>query len=411
MAEDQAIRLWGRTFRALRHRNFRLFWTGQLVSLVGTWMQSIAQGWLVLRLTDSAWLLGLVSAAGSLPILFLSLPGGVAADRVDKRRLLLVTQATSMALALTLALLTATGWVRVWHIMVLAFGLGVVNAFDVPGRQSFVIELVGPDDLLNAIALNSSIFNGARIAGPALAGILIGLVGEAGCFLFNCLSYLAVLASLLLMELPPRNPPLTAESAWTRLVEGLRYLVAEPILLVLEGLIGLYSVFALSYVVLMPIFARDILRTDSRGFGLLMAATGVGALAGALTLASLGDFRRRGRLVMAGALALPAFLLAFSFSRSFHLSLALLVGAGWAMITHAATTNTLIQARVPDRLRGRVMSVYALMFLGMSPLGALQAGAVANALGAPAAVRIGVLLSGGAALTLFWRLPQLRRLQ
>jgi len=400
-----------RTFTALRHRNYRLFWSGQMISLIGTWMQSLAQSWLVYRLTNSPLMLGLVGFATALPILLFSLVGGVVADRVNKRSLIVATQTAAMLQAFLLAFLVGTDLVQVWHVVLLAFTLGVINAFDTPARQSFVIEMVGREDLMNAIALNSSVFNGARVVGPAVAGLLVGWVGEASAFFLNGASFLAVIAGLLMMRLPPSPRAARAESPWENLVAGLTYLRRHRVLLGLMGLVGMASIFGMPYTTLMPVFARDILQVGAAGQGFLMTATGLGALIGALTLASLGDFKRKGQLVTAGNFLFPAMLFFFALSTWFPSSALFLLGVGWAMVTQNATTNTLIQTSVPDQMRGRVMSVYTLAFMGMMPLGSLQAGAVANAFGAPFAVEFGAIIAAAFALFVFCRVPEIRQLE
>lgn len=379
------------------------------MSLIGTWMQSVAQGWLVLTLTDSAFLLGLVGAIGSLPILFLALPGGVAADRFDKRRLLIATQSTAMVLALTLAALTHFQLVRIWQVVVLAAVSGSVFAFDAPSRQAFTIELVGKDDLLNAIALNSAIFNAARILGPALAGVLIGFIGMAGCFFINGLSFLAVIAGLWLIkrEKPKANP---RSSAWREMREGLLYAWSRPIIRLLVTIVAVFSIFGMPYTMLMPIFARDILGVGARGLGFLMTANGVGALAGALGLATLGKSQARGRLVLAAGIVFSLALAAFSLSRSFFLSLVLLPLVGWAMVSQTATINTLLQTAVPDGLRGRVMSLFTFVFMGMMPFGSLLAGAAAQRFGAPAALQAGAAVCLLTVSLVCWRRRELLKL-
>jgi len=398
-----------RTFTALRHRNYRLFWSGQLISLIGTWMQTVGQRWLVLMITNSAFALGLVSTVTMLPVLLLSLVGGVVADRVDKRRLILVTQACSMALAFTLAILATTKVVQYWHILMLAAMLGTVNAFDTPTRQSFVVEMTGKEDLANAIGLNSAMFNTARMLGPAVAGLLIAAVGVAGCFWLNGVSYLAVIGGLALMR-GLRVPERQVEgSPLKNLAEGIRYLWSHRPVMMLILNIAVSSIFGFPYLVLMPVFAKQVLGGGPATYGTLLSAVGVGALAGALTTATLGKQARRGSRILMGSVLFAAFLFAFSFSRSYWLSMGLLVATGFAMVTQNITTNSLIQAVVPDFLRGRIMSVYVLMFLGMVPIGDLQAGSVAQVLGAPWAVRIGAVVCGLFALFL-WRIPEVRKL-
>jgi len=381
-----------KTFTALRHRNFQLFFIGQSVSLIGTWMHSLAQGWLVLKLTDSAFYLSLVQAMGSLPILFFSLISGVVADRVDKRNLLLVTQCLSMVLALSLAVLVSMDVVRVWHVMVVAGLLGVVNTFDVPGRQSFLVDMVGKEDLMNGIALNSAVFNGARIVGPAIAGILIGVVGLSACFYVNAASYLAIIACLLMMRFGPRPERRESHPMLKELREGLSYVRHAPSVSSFIFMVAITSLFSIPYIALMPVFARDILGVGAKGLGVMMGSAGAGALMGALTLASTGGFRRKGLTTLVSATASALALLAFSFSRNPLLSDALLVVVGWGMITQLATVNTLIQTDVPDELRGRVMSLYTLVFLGFIPVGNLMVGAMAHYLGTPYAVAIGACI-------------------
>ncbi len=391
----------GLAFASLRHRNFRLFWTGQMVSLIGTWMQSVAQGWLVLTLTDSAFLLGLVGAIGSLPVLFLALPGGVAADRFDKRRLLIFTQSTAMALALILAALTHYGLVRIWQVVLLAALSGSVFAFDAPSRQAFTIELVGKEDLLNAIALNSAVFNAARILGPALAGVLIGFIGMAGCFFLNGLSFLAVIFGLWLIS-GKRTAPKTSGSAWREMREGLSYSWSHPVIRPLVTIVAVFSIFGMPYAMLMPVFARDILAVGPRGLGFLMTANGVGALAGSLGLAAFNRPKGRGRLVLSAGLVFSLAVAAFSLSRSFTLSLALLPLVGWSMVSQTATINTLLQTTVPDGLRGRVMSLFTFVFMGMMPFGSLLAGSLAQRFGAPAALKAGAAICLGTVSLIFW---------
>ena len=397
-----------RVTRALRHSNYRLFFFGQLVSLVGTWMQQVAEAWLVYRLTGSAALLGVAGFASQIPVFLLATIGGTVADRSNRHRILVITQTTSMVLPLILAALVFTGHVRVWHVFTLAATLGVVNAFDVPARQSFVVEMVGKDDLVNAIALNSSIVNGARTVGPAVAGVLLAALGEGWCFLLNGLSYIAVITGLLLMKMParagaPRPPASLADS-----VEGFRYIRRTTPVRDLLLLVGLLSFAGMSYSVLMPIFADSILRGGPRGLGLLMASAGLGSLCGALTIASRSSTRGLGRIVAVSALVFGVSLALFALSRAFWLSAALLLVVGMSMITQAASTNTLIQSMVPDALRGRVMAVYAMMFMGMSPIGALVQGTLAERIGAPYTLVMGGCICVAGAIVFNIRLPALR---
>ncbi|MCX7791456.1 MAG: MFS transporter [Chloroflexaceae bacterium] len=380
-------------FRALRHRNYRLFFIGQLISLTGTWMQSVAQGWLVLRLSNSPAMLGLVAAASSLPVLLLSLPAGTLADRVSKRRLLLISQVVAMVLAIVLAGLTLTERIEVWHVVALAALLGTVTAFEGPARQAFTVEMVGREDLLNAIALNSSIFNAARTVGPAVAGVVVALIGEGPAFALNAASFIFVIASLLLMRLPPFRPPGGVQERG-QLREGLRYIQNEPRVRALLMQAAAISFFCFTYIPLLPVFARDILHVGASGLGMLSATSGLGALIAALILAQFGDAIPRGRLVRLAALTQPVLLIAFSVSRWLPLSLLLIGMAGWAGVTTMALTNTLIQSIVPDRLRGRVMSVFTLLLMGLSPMSGMLAGGIAQAVGSVPLVVAGSALAG-----------------
>jgi predicted MFS family arabinose efflux permease len=401
----------GGALAALRHRNFRLFYFGQLLSLTGTWVQSTAQGWLVLELTDSALLLGMVTAAGSLPVLLFTLYAGVVADRMDKRRIIIAAQAAAAVLALALATLTGTGRVTVAWIMVLVFLLGTANAFEIPTRQSFFVELVGQDDLTNAIALNSTAFSATRVVGPAVAGALLGSVGIAACFYLNSVSYLAVLAGLLAIRLPPFRRPERTASTLENLREGFAFIRDDRVVRTLVLIIAALSVFAFPYAMLLPVFARDVLHVGAQGLGWLLAASGAGALAGGITLSVLAGRVRRGPLVLGASFAFALAVAAFAASRSFPMSLLLLAAAGFCMILNNASVNALLQSLVPNRLRGRVMSVYVFMFLGMTPVGSLQAGAVARWAGAPAALGIGAALLAATVLLVGWKVPELRELR
>ncbi|HLB87413.1 MAG TPA: MFS transporter, partial [Terriglobales bacterium] len=344
------------TLRALRHRNFQLFFSGQLISLIGTWMQSVAQSWLVYRLTGSSLLLGSVGFASQIPVFLVAPLGGIVADRQNRQRVVICTQAASMLLACVLAALTLTGMVQVWHIFVLASLLGVVNAFDIPGRQSFLVDMVGKEDLMNAIALNSSLFNGARIIGPAIAGILVARIGEGWCFFANAISYIAVITGLLMMRVQSRaHRP--SGSPLAHIIEGFRFVRQTGPIRAILLLLGLVSLVAMPYTVLMPVFADKILHGGARGLGILMGATGVGALLGALTLATRTDVRGLGRWVALSCGGFGLSLLLFSLSRHFWLSVALLLPVGFSMMLQMSSSNTLIQAMVPDHLRGRVMAV------------------------------------------------------
>jgi MFS family permease len=396
------------TLRALRHRNFQLFFGGQLASLIGTWMQTIAQSWLVYRLTASSLLLGAVGFAGQIPVFLIAPIGGATADRHNRHRLVIATQVTSMLLAFVLAGLTLSGTVQVWHIFVLAALLGVVNSFDIPARQSFLVDMVGKEDLMNAIALNSAMFNGARIIGPAIAGIMVASIGEGWCFFVNAVSYIAVIAGLLMMRVEAPRKLAAHGPRLQHIVEGFRFVRRTGPILALLLLVGLVSVAAMPYTVLMPVFADRILHGGARGLGVLMGATGIGALLGALTLASRSGLRGLGLWIALSCGGFGIFLILFSWSRSFWLSTALLVPVGFCMMLELSASNTLIQAIVPDELRGRVMAVYSMMLMGMAPFGALMAGASADRIGAPVTVALGAIICVGGAILFGMRLPSFR---
>jgi MFS family permease len=374
------------TLRALRHRNFQLFFSGQFISLVGTWMDTIAEAWLVFRLTHSSLQLGAVGFASQFPV-FLAAPlGGIVADRYNRRKIVIGTQVASMIFAGILAALTLSGRVKIWEIFVLAALMGVVSAFDIPARQSFLVDMVGKEDLMNAIALNSSMFNGARLIGPAIAGVLVAKIGEGWCFFANSVSYIAVIAGLLMMRV--HRPAALAKSAspLTHLREGLDFARRTAPIRAILLLLGLVSLVAMPYTVLMPVFAAKVLHGNAQSLGILMGSTGLGALLGALTLASRTGVRGLGRWVAFSCAGFGFSLLVFSFSRVFWLSAGLLLPVGFCMMLQMSSSNTLIQAMVPDHLRGRVMALYSMMFMGMAPLGALLGGSLADRLGAPITV-------------------------
>jgi MFS family permease len=396
------------TLRALRYRNFRLFFAGQLISLIGTWMQNVAQSWLVYRLTGSSALLGMVGFAGQVPVFLFSPLGGLIADRHSRQRTVIATQTSAMVLAFIFAALTLTGSIQVWQIFVLAALLGIVNAFDIPARQSFLAEMVGRDDLINAIALNSSMFNGARIIGPAIAGILVAAIGEGWCFFANAVSYIAVIIGLILMTIPPAARRVHEGSAASHIIEGFRFVAHTGPIRALLLLLGLVSITGMPYAVLMPIFADKIFHAGARGLGILMGFSGLGALMGALTLATRREVRGLGRWVAISCGVFGASLIVFAYSRSFWLAAAGLVPVGFAMMTQMGASNTLIQTMAPDRLRGRVMSIYSMMFMGMAPIGALLSGVIAERVGAPFTVAAGgvIAIAGSIAFGLRW--PELR---
>lgn len=382
-------------FRSLRHRNFRLFWSGQLVSLIGTWMQTVAQAWLVLELTHSSFKLGVVTALQFLPMLFLSFFTGPLIDYFDKRRTIIWTQAILMALAFVLALLVWTGTVRYWHIVVLATLLGVVNTIDMPARQSYLIELVGKEDLMNAIALNSSIFNAARATGPAIAGLIISKLGTAFCFFVNGLSFLAVIAGLLMMGItaaPRKAPP--SYDILRDITEALRYIRDTPLVLTTISLVSVVSIFGTNFNVLVPVFVRMELHRDAAAFGFLMSSFGVGALFGAASLAFLSRWEPKPVYMLGGGLGLSLFLILIGFQKSYGMTAVLLALAGWSMVMFFGMANTTVQLNTEDRLRGRVMSLYTMSFGGLMPFGSLLAGTAAHWIQAPLTFALGGLICG-----------------
>ncbi len=375
-------------FRALRHRNFQLFFSGQFISLTGTWMQSVAQSWLVYRLTGSVVLLGMIGFASQIPVFLLAPIGGTFADRHNRQKILIFTQSAAMALASVLAVLTLTGLVHIWHLFVIAAGFGVANAFDIPTRQAFAVDMVGKEDLINAIALNSSMFNGARIVGPAIAGILVAAVGEGWCFFGNAVSYIAVIAGIVMMRIERSDRPRKG-STIKHIAEGFRFVYETAPVRALLLLLGLVSLMGMPYAVLMPIFADQYLGGGSSTLGFLMGASGLGALLAALALASRKHVFGLGKWIAFACAGLGTALILFSVSRNFYLSLVLLVPVGFSMMTQMSSSNTLVQAMVPDTLRGRVMSVYSMMFMGLAPFGALLAGMLAGYIGAAETVALG----------------------
>jgi MFS family permease len=396
------------TLRALGYRNYRLFFGGQLISVIGTWMQNIAQAWLVYRLTGSSVLLGAVSFTGQIPIFFLAPVGGIVADRRSRRRIVIGTQTSSMLLAFALAALTLTKTVQVWHIFVLAGLLGAVNAFDIPARQAFQVEMVGKADLMNAIALNSSMFNASRVIGPAIAGVLVAAIGEGWCFFANAVSYIAVIIGLLLMNIEERERGASNESPLANVTEGFHFVVRNRPVHAILMLLGVVSLTAMPYTVLMPIFADRILHGGSRALGWLMGCAGAGALAGALRLASRTELRGLGRWLPRASFAFGAVLIGFAWSRVFWLSACVLVPVGYSMMIEMASSNTLLQSMVPDELRGRVMAVYSMVFMGIAPFGALLAGVAAGRVGAPWTVTGSGIICMIAAVIYWSQLARLR---
>jgi len=393
---------WRDTFAALKHRNFRLFFVGQLVSLTGSWMQNTAQGWLVYQMTGSKVLLGTVAAVGSLPLLLLSLWGGSVADRHPKRTVVFFTQMGMMLLAFVFAALVGSGHIQPWHILVIAALGGVAMAFDMPARQAFMVEMTSREDLMNAVSLNSSIVNGARIVGPAVAGYLMAHVGMTWCFLLNGFSFIAVIVGLLMMRLPKFMPPAEPASTGRHMLEGFAYVAGHRRVRLLLLLFGVVGIFGWSYSVLLPAYATDILHVGERGYGALLSANGFGALLGALTVATYGS-RLRPRLMILGGLWLfSAMLVLLAVVRWFPLVLACLAVGGWGMLLYFATTNTLIQTSVSDEMRGRVMGIWALVFGGMMPVGGLESGLLSQAVGVPWTIAAGALVCAGAGLVMWW---------
>ncbi|MBO9388930.1 MAG: MFS transporter [Roseiflexus sp.] len=400
-----------RTFAALRYRNYRLWFFGQMVSLFGSWMQTTAQGFLVFQLTGSPAYLGYVGFAAGVPAWALTLYGGVVADRVPRRTLLIVTQIAQMALAFILAGLVFSGIVQPWHIIVLSLLLGVANAFDAPARLAFVRELVDKEDLTNGIALNATMFNLATTTGPAMAGVMYNLVGPAWCFMLNGISFLAVIGALWQMRIASGPVASRNASAWRDLREGLSYILHEPVVRTLIALVGATSCFGISFATLFPAWAVRILGGDATTTGLLQSARGLGALLGALLIASLGRFQFKGRLLTVGTFAFPLLLILMTFTNRLWLTLAILVASGLAVILIMNLANALVQTLTPDALRGRVMAVYSMVFFGMMPVGALWVGVVAERVGEPAAVISGALAVLGVAGAIFVAVPQIRALR
>ena len=378
----------GHLFRALRHRNFRLFCFGQIISLCGTWMQNVAQTWLIYRLTRSEFLVGLTYFCLQIPVFALAPLGGLVSDRRSRHRIVVITQTLSMIQAFVLAGLTISGRVQIWEVLALAVVLGCINAFDMPARQAFIVEMASKEDLLNAISLNSSMFNAARVVGPGVAGLLLSWLGEGVCFLLNAISFIAVIISLLLMRLQPFRRSVS-ESPWDHLMEGFRYAWNTLHIRYLLMLLGAGTLAGVPALVLMPFFANDILGRGARGLGILLAAMGVGALIGTLVLARRSSTAGLVRVVLFGSFGLGASLVALAVSRNFYLSIIIMVALGFATLRQLASTNTLIQTLIPDHLRGRIMALYTVVVVGLGPFGSLLAGATAHRYGPPLTVAAG----------------------
>ena len=391
------------TFRALRHRNFRLFIGGQIVSLIGTWMQNVAQSWLVYRLTHSELLLGTAWFCAQIAVFALGPLGGIAADRFSRRKVVIVTQTLSMLQAFALAALTLSGRVQVWHVLALAGLLGVINAFDMPGRQALVIQMTSKDDLINAISLNSAVFNAARVVGPAVAGLLLAVVGEGTCFLINGFSFLAVILSLTAMRLPPFTPAAHV-GMWQHLVDGFRYAANHSAVRRVLALMGAATLAGMPGLVLMPFFADDIFHRGSRGLGILMGAMGTGAVIGTLTLARRTRLSGLGNVMVFSGLITGICYLAFAFSPSYYLSLAVMPLIGYSVMRQMASANTTIQTLIPDEYRGRIMAMYSMTVVGLGPFGSLAAGALAGRFGARATMGAGGVLALASSFIFAWYL-------
>ncbi len=400
---------WEQAFTALKYPNYRLWFWGQMASLFGSWMQSTALGFLVFDLTKSPAYLGLVGFAAGVPTWLFTLYAGVIADRVARRTILIITQTSMMVLAFGIAGLSFLHWVRPWHILVMAFLYGAANSFDAPARQSFVLEMVSFEDMTNAIALNSAMFNTSMALGPAVGGLIYGYFGPAWCFTINGASFLAVIVALQRMRLQPFVPRPERSSAAAELKEGLKYVVRHPLIRTIIGLVGAVSLFGISFVTLFPAWAVNILHGDAKTNGFLQSARGLGALVAALLIASLGRFGFRGKLLTFGTFALPVTVAAFALVRWTPLSLLMVFGSGLANILVLNLANALVQTHAHDRLRGRIMSVYTLTFFGMMPVGALAIGFAAERLGQPAAVLVAAGAMLGAAALLTIAMPHLRR--
>jgi MFS family permease len=396
-------------FRSLRHRDFALFWTGNFLSNIGTWMQNLALGWLVLEITNSPFLLGLTGFVGSVALLVFTLPGGAIADRLNRRKLMLVTQTAMMLLALILAILTSVRLITIAEILAISFFTGLASALNAPAYQAVVLDLVDRENLTNAIALNSAQFNMSRVIGPTLAGLALGSLGAAGCFYLNSVSFLALIIALLAITVPP-HPADNGPSVWSAMVDGLRFVGKHRTIIVLLSVPSFLSLLGLPFVVLMPVFARDLLKVGASGLGYLMAGAGLGAVMSALTLAAQAGIRRRGKYIVGSAALFALALILLAQARSFAWAFLLLVVIGATMVGTLTLTNSTLQLISPPGLRGRIISMYNLAVLGLAPLGSLQAGAVAETLGVRFALTLGGTICLVYFLILFFFLPRLWRM-
>jgi len=399
-------------FSALTYRNFRLFWFGQMISLSGTWMHSAAQGWLVFKLTNSPFYLGLAGSALSMPILLFTMAGGVAADRFFKRNIILTAQIILMFLTLLLAIMVSTGIVTVWHVLVISFLIGTANSFEIPARQSFFVEMVGKENLMNAIALNSAAFHGARMIGPTIAGVIMGFFGLSACFYLNSLSFLATITGLLKMRFKPEEIKTTPGAGLKKdFNEGLRYIFNDPKVYTLILSSGIISFFGFPYATFLPVYARDILKTGATGLGILMGSAGAGAFVGAITLTIRGDFSNKGILLTVSSIAFSIALLVFSISATAWLSYLMLFLVGFCAISQVATANSMLQLAVPDKLRGRVMSSFTTVFLGMTTIGNFSLGSLAYYAGTKYALMTGACLCLFGSLLLILTRPEILKIK
>jgi len=399
-------------FSALTYRNFRLFWFGQMISLSGTWMHSAAQGWLVFKLTNSPFYLGLAGSALSMPILLFTMAGGVAADRFFKRNIILTAQIILMFLTLLLAIMVSTGIVTVWHVLVISFLIGTANSFEIPSRQSFFVEMVGKENLMNAIALNSAAFHGARMIGPTIAGVIMGFFGLSACFYLNSLSFLATITGLLKMRFKPEEIKTTPGAGLKKdFNEGLRYIFNDPKVYTLILSSGIISFFGFPYATFLPVYARDILKTGATGLGILMGSAGAGAFVGAITLIIRGDFSNKGILLTVSSIAFSIALLVFSISATAWLSYLMLFLVGFCAISQVATANSMLQLAVPDKLRGRVMSSFTTVFLGMTTIGNFSLGSLAYYAGTKYALMTGACLCLFGSLLLILTRPEILKIK
>jgi MFS family permease len=397
-------------FRVLHaHRNFRLFWIGQTISLIGTWMQQVGQGWLALQLSNSAFIVGLVSAAGSLPVLFFSLYAGVIVDRRDKLRLVKIAQVLLALEAAVLWWAVWAGWITIPLLVFLAAVNGLISAVEIPARQSMIVDLVGRDDVVDAIALNSGGFNLARIVGPSIAAAVIATVGLAWCFAINALSYIAVIGCLAAIHLPKFVPAETIVAAREGFRQGIAYIRSRRDVTGIMWLIAVYSIFGFQYLSMMPVIARDVLHTGASGYGFLLTLVGLGALSGALSLAALSSRFRRGKLFRVSAFSFALLLLVFSFIRVKEIAGPILIFTGMMMMVNGALANGILQSLVPDELRGRVMAAYVFVYVGFTPIGSLIAGIVSHAIGVQWAIGGGAVIMLGFALWAFWKFPEMTR--